>query len=409
MNLLKQMKFYKLPLFSIVLIVFISFTSFGQNKKQLQAKKVKIQKEIKQINKLLSNTRKDEKNLLSRLGDINKKIELRQDLINAINEESSAYTIEINKNKSKIAGLNKQLTNLKREHANMVIQTYKAKNKQNKLLFLLSSDNFTQAYKRMQYMRQYTDHRKKQAKKIRLKKEQLMFLNDSLRLKKKAKDALVFEKVEEKKSVDSEKVTQQRLINKVKKKEKKYTKQIKKKQRAERNFESQIEDLIKGVITKSNKKNGVKSQSFKLTPAAKKLASSFVASKGNLPHPVKKGYVSRYFGTRPHEQLKKIKVKSNGWHFITEKNAKARSVFKGTILAIIVDRKTKLKTILLQHGNYVTTYRNLTTLLVEKGDKVTAKQDLGVIHTDKTTGKTKLAFSLMKGAIPQNPSGWLSK
>ncbi|MCF6350109.1 MAG: peptidoglycan DD-metalloendopeptidase family protein [Flavobacteriaceae bacterium] len=403
------MKSYKFSIFSITLLLLVSFSSLAQDKKQLQEKREKLQKEIKQINLLLSKTKKDEKNVLSRLGDINKKIEVRQHLINTINKESSALSNEINVNKKKISSLNKQLKSLKREHANMVVQTYKTKNKQNSLLFLLSSESFTQAYKRMQYMRQFTDHRKKQAKKIAIKKELLVVLNDSLKVKKKTKDLLIAAKIKERKNVDSERVVQQELLNKVKKKEKKYISQIKKKQKAERNFEKQLTDLISGIIVKSNKKTGRKSKTLSLTPEAKKLASSFIASKGNLPHPVIKGYVSRYFGERPHEILKKIKVKSIGWHFITEENAKARSVFKGTVFAIMVDRKTKLKTILLQHGNYITTYKNLTTLLVKKGDKVTAKQNLGIIHTDQTTGKTKLAFSLMKNAVPQNPSGWLTK
>ena len=399
----------KLTILSIILLFFVSFTVVGQDKKQLQKKREKLQTEIKQINNLLSKTKKDEKTLLSRLGDINKKIELRQRIINAINKESNAYAKEINGNKKEIVTLEKQLTLLKKEYANMVMQSYRNKNKQNKLLFLLSSDNFSQAYRRMQYMKQFTSHRKEQAQKILSKKELLLKLNDSLALKKQAKDLLIADKVNERKSVDSEKKAQQKLIGKVKRKEKKYTAQIRKKQREERNFENQLESLISGVIKKSNKKVGKKSKSLNLTPENKKLASSFTANKGVLPHPVLKGYVSRYFGERPHEQLKKIKVKSNGWHYITEKNAKARSVFKGTVLAIQVDKKTKLKTVLLQHGNYFTAYKNLTRLFVSKGDKVESKQDLGVIHTDKTTGKTKLVFALMKNTIPQNPANWLKR
>ncbi len=398
-----------ISILSIVLFLVFSVSGFSQNKKQLQVKRVKLQKEIKQINRLLSKTKKDERNLLSRLGDINKKIEVRQKLINAINLESEVYSKEINVNKREIITLENQLVKLKKEFSNMIVQTYKSKSKQHKLLFLLSSDNFTQAYKRMQYMKQYANHRKKQSDKIKIKKEELLLLNDSLKIKKQEKDVLIAEKINERKNVDSEKVAQQRLINKVKKKEKKYIAQIKKKQKAERNFENQIENLITKVITKSNKKSGTKSKTFNLTPKAKIVGTNFIANKGKLPHPVEKGYVSRWFGTRPHEQLKKIKVKSNGWHYITEENAKARSVFKGKVLIIMVDKKTKLKTVLIQHGNYITAYRNLTTLYVNKGDNVGAKQNLGIVHTDKTTGKTKLVFALMKNAVPQNPSGWLTK
>lgn len=394
---------------SILFSVLISFSGFSQNKKQLERKRVKLQKEIKQINRLLAKTKKTEKNLVSRLFDINKKIEIRQDLIDVINEESQAYSDEINDNKTEINVLEVQLKAFKKSYANMVVQSYQSRNSQSKVLFLLSSKSFTQAYRRLQYFKQFEDNRKEKAKGIRFKKETLVSLNDSLKIKKEAKDVLITKKIAEKKIVDLEKAEQQKLIAQVKKDERKYLAQIRKKQRAERNFEQQIENLISGVIAKSNKKTGSKSKTFNLTPEAKKLASSFVASKGSLPHPVEKGYISRRFGTRSHEQLKKIKVKSNGWHYITEKNAKARSVFKGSVFGILVDKKTKLKTVIIQHGNYLTTYKNLTDLLVDKGDKVDARQDLGMVHTDKTTGKTKLVFALWKNMKPQNPAPWLKK
>lgn len=394
---------------SIWISVFVSFSGFSQDKKQLEKKRIKLQKEIKQINRLLATTKKTEKNLVSRLFDINKKIEIRQNLIDVINAESQAYLDEINNNKTKIGIFEVQLKTLKKSYANMVVQTYKGRNSQNKLLFLLSSKSFTQAYRRLQYFKQFESHRKEKAKNIITKKIELVSLNDSLKIKKQTKDVLIAKKLAEKKIVDLEKIEQQKLIDKVKKDEKKYVAQIRKKQRAERNFERQIENLISGVIAKSNKKKGIKSKTFNLTPDAKKLATSFVSSKGNLPHPVEKGYISRRFGTRSHEQLKGIKVKSNGWHYITGAKAQARSVFKGTVFAILVDKKTKLKTVIIQHGNYLTTYKNLTDLLVAKGDNVLAKQDLGVIHTDKTTGKTKLVFSLWKNMKTQNPAYWLKK
>lgn len=396
-------------LFSLCCLFFVLVPIHGQTKKQLERQRYKLKKEIKQINKLLSKTKKNEKNLLSRLGDINKKLEIREKLIQTINEESLAYAAEINKNKREIKQLENQLTQLKKEHADLVMQSYKNKNQQHQFLFLVSSANFKQAYNRMQYLKQFADQRKKQANKIKFKKELLLRLNDSLEVLKSGKDLLIKEKQDEKKAVDDEKSKQEELINEVKKEEKKYTAQIQQKQRADQDFEDQLTKLINGAIERSSSKTSQKGKKFGLTPEGKKLANSFVASKGKLPHPVVKGYVSRYFGERPHEELKRIKVKSNGWHYITEDNGVARSVFKGTVYAILVDRKTKLKTVLLQHGNYFTAYKNLSSIFVEKGDKVKAKEDLGYVHKDKTTGKTKLAFAIMKNAVPQNPKYWMSK
>ena len=398
--------------FSLLIVMFFLFTTstmFSQTKKELETKRKALQKEISQITKLLSKQKKTEKNLLSRLGHINKKIDVRQEIINTINKENAVFTKEIKQNKKEIAAIEKQLVALKKDYAKMVVQSYKSKNKNSRLLFLLSSSDFLQAYKRLQYMKQYAKYRKRQAADISKSKEILIKLNDSLKIKKQEKQRLIAVQLKEKRIVDSEKKAQQALINKVKKKKRRYLAQIRKKQKEEQKFEQQLENLIKGVISKSNKKSGKKTKTFVLTPEAKKLAASFVANKGKLPAPVAKGYVSRYYGKRKHEVMKKIDVNSNGWFYTTAKNTKARAVFKGKVLAIMVDRKTKIKTVLIQHGNYVTSYKNLKNVLVKKGDNVDTKQDLGTIHTDSTTGKTILAFVLWKNATPQNPAGWIYK
>ena len=407
---MKKLKFL-FVFFTLFLMLFTSSVT-AQNKKKLQAKRQKLQREIKEINRLLSKNKKAEKNVLIKLGDINKKVEIRQEIIDTYAEEAKEFSQEIAVNQQKIDNLKKQLKALKKEYAKIVVQTYKNKNKHSDLIFILSSNSFTQAYKRALYMKQYADYRKNQAKSIKEKKKVLEALNDSLVLKKQQKDSLITQKLAETKSIDIELAKQKELLQKVKKKEKQYIAKIKKKQRQERLFERKLNNLIRGAIAKSTKKTvkkGSRKPTIKLTPEAKKLAANFISNKGKLPHPVAKGYVSRYFGQRHHEQLKKILVKSNGWHYITDKGSKARAVFKGKVVAIMIDKKTNLKTVLIQHGNYFTAYRNLENLLVKKGDKVEIKQELGTIHTDKTTGKTKLVFAILKNTTPQNPAYWLKK
>jgi len=404
-----QFKWRFSGLLIVTFFLLIANPLFSQTKKELETKRKALQNEISQITALLSKQKKTEKNLLSRLEDINKKIDVRQEIINTIKKEKAVFTREINKNKKEITTIEKQLVILKNDYAKMVVQSYRSKNKNSRLLFLLSSSDFLQAYKRMQYMKQYANYRKKQAIDIDKSKENLLKLNDSLKIKKQEKQRLITAQIKERNAINSEKNTQQTLISRVKKKKRKYLAQIRKKQKKEQKFERQLQNLIKGVISKSNKKSGKKTTTFVLTPEAKKLALNFIANKGKLPAPVAKGYISRYYGKRKHEVMKTIDVKSNGWFYTTAKNANARAVFRGKVLAIMVDKKTKIKTVLIQHGNYITSYKNLKTVLVKKGDNVDTKENLGTIHTDSTTGKTILAFVLWKNATPQNPAGWIFK
>lgn len=403
--------------FSVFILAFFLFginSATAQTKKQLEIKRKKLQKEIKYISHLLSKTKQTEENLLSKLGDINKKVEIRQSIINTINKEVNAYNKDINENNLEINTLERELEITQKDYARKVRQTYKNNKKQNTLMYILSSGSFTQAYKRTQYLKQYTDFRKEQAIEIKENKARLQVLNDSLIIKRKEKEDLITQEKQEKKLVDVEKSKQQSLISQLKKQEKKYTAQIKKKEKQEEEFEAKLQHLISGLVKPTKEpttttKNNSKPKTFKLTPEAKKLESSFVANKGKLPSPVVSGYVSRYFGSRAHESEKKIKVKSNGWFFTTEKNTKARAVFNGKVAGIMEQKQTKLKTVIIQHGNYFTTYKNLTKLLVKTGDKVITKQNLGTIHTDKTTNKTILSFGLFKYATPQNPASWLKR
>ncbi len=194
----------------------------------------------------------------------------------------------------------------------------------------------------------------------------------------------------------------------MKKKEKKYIAQINNKQKEEKKIDAQIEALIAEAIANSNKESNVKSSGFALTPEAIALEKDFISNKGKLPSPVERGVIVRRYGKQSHPTLKGITIESNGVFYATEKNANARVIFDGKVLAIQI-LPGKKKAVLVQHGNYISVYKNLDNVTVQKGDLVSTKQLLGKIHTDKTTGKTILAFVLFKEIHRQNPEEWVYK
>ena len=116
----------------------------------------------------------------------------------------------------------------------------------------------------------------------------------------------------------------------------------------------------------------------------------------------------RRYGKQAHPTLKGITIESNGVFYATEKNANARVIFDGKVLAIQVLPGNQ-KAVLVQHGNYISVYKNLDNVSVQKGDLVRTKQEIGRIHTDVTTGKTILAFVLFKEIHRQNPEEWVYK
>ena len=98
----------------------------------------------------------------------------------------------------------------------------------------------------------------------------------------------------------------------------------------------------------------------------------------------------------------------SGVEIITESNAQARAVFKGTVESIQLVKNGN-KAVLIRHGNYLTFYYNLATVNVKKGDKVTAKQSIGTVFTHPTTGRTILKFYVYKNTQKMNPAHWVYK
>lgn len=407
----------------ITLLMFVSaFNLQAQSKKQqeLESRRQEIIKEIQQINNLLFTNRKQEKSTVSIVEDLNNKVRVRQNLIKITNDQANLLTREINTNQKEISSLRDQLKELKSDYAAMVVKSYKSKSEQSRVMFLLSSDNFQQAYKRLQYIRQYTKYQEQQGEEIKGKTQKLQELNTSLLQQKKDKDKLIAENRIAKKELEADINEQQTLVASIRKNMSNYASQIKTKQQEADKIDREIDRLIKEAIAeanriaaKSNTKTTTKSESgFALTPEAKALAASFEANKGKLLWPVEKGIVKTRYGTQPSPIDPSVNIQSNGVRIATEKNEKVRAVFQGTVTAVIAS-KTGNPSVLIQHGNYFTAYKNLSKVYVKKGDKVATKQFIGEVFTSSADRETVLSFSIYKvtaGVLQtQDPSGWVYK
>ena len=387
----------------------ISVVAQNKSRKQLELERSRIKKEIKMVNKLLFETQKKGKNVLEELKDLNQKITIREQLITTINLELKSLSNDIFAYEQQIEKQTQKLNLMKKDYASMIYKSYKSKSQQSRTLFLLSSESFYQAYKRLKYMNQYASFRKKQGEEVFHLKNKLLKLKDSLAYQKEIKDTLLSSEEEQKLKILDEKQEQQTLISLIKKKEKKYQKELRQKQEKEKKLSEKIDKIIKEAIAKSNAVKGAKkSKGFALTPEAKALAATFEQNKGKLPWPVETGLIVRRFGKQPHPVYPGNYINSTGIHIATKKGTLARAIFNGEVLAIQTQSEGK-KSILLRHGNYISVYNNLESVLVRVNEKITTGQSLGKIFTDRITGKTKLIFVLSKNTTRLNPVLWISK
>jgi septal ring factor EnvC (AmiA/AmiB activator) len=395
---------------AFLLLIFSTIPLNAQNyearQKTLEAQKISLTKEINQINSLISDSRKKSKNLANELEDIQLKISVRDKLININNSQLNNLTNIIYNQSEKLSDLEKDLIRLKDEYEKIIYSSYKKKSTQMKLMFLFASENINQAFKRFQYFKQYSKYRKKQADKIVLIQTQISQTIDSLQIIKKNKQNIIDENRSVKETLTREKQLQNSLFKNLLKNQKNYALEINKKEKQTRLIDNEIQKLIRLAITESNKNNN--STNFALTPEGRLISTNFQANKGRLPWPLKEGVVVRRFGTQPHPVVRTTTINSNGISLATSPNSVAYSVFDGEVLSVYGFSGGN-PGVLIRHGKYISNYQNLSSIFVKKGDKIKASDEIGIVFTNESTGKTVLKFNIFNELKPENPTIWLDK
>ena len=390
-----------------ILIIFLLLFSMqinSQTKDQLENQKKQILKEIKDIELKLSNSGKKKESIIANAEDINYKIALQQNLISNINNQLNNILNEIDYNEIRLSNLREKEISLKEELSKMLVTGYKKKSNLNKLMFIFSSSSFQQAYKRIQYFKQYTNFQNKTLKKIKLTSAEIENIIIALDTQKSNKELLIDENEIIKKQLNIEYSGLNKLIAEVNKNQKRYNSQIRQKQKLSKDIDKKIQKTINEALANAKRKDG----GFKLSEEAQLISKNFNANKGRLPSPVLRGNVVLGFGKQPHPIVKTTTIQSNGVRIRTSSDVEARTIFDGEVYSIIIS-KSNTKTVLIQHGNFFTVYKNLSEIYVSKGDKLKTKQVIGKIATDPLNGQTILSFSIFYNGIPQNPRSWIYK
>jgi septal ring factor EnvC (AmiA/AmiB activator) len=410
-------------IFSLIFICMTSVMWSQQTQQEkLEARKAQIQREIVENQRLLESVKSKEKSVTNQLMLQQQKIGLKQKLISTTERQTKLLNNDMYINQVEINRLKKELDQLRADYAEMIVKSYKSRSEQSRAMFLLSSQNFLQAYKRAQYMKQYASYRRTQGEEIKGKSVLLSSYNEKIGIQKTEKQKLLAENQKEKAALEIEKAEQEKIVQAIKKDKKQITAEIKKKQNETRQIDRQIDKLIREAIAAANKKTAVAAAKANpgkaapkaaasetkiiLTPESKIIADNFRANKGKLPWPVEKGAVTLGYGDQPHPVYKSLVIHNSGVEITTEQGSNARAVFGGEVSRVIVLSPVN-KAVMIQHGDYFTVYQNLSSVSVSKGDKVSTKQSIGKIRTSGDTGKTVLKFLILQNTVYNNPQTWL--
>lgn len=425
-------------LICLLLMAFSMAVYPQKSKAKLEKQIANLEQEIATANKLLKETSKNKQATLNQVNLLDKKIKQREELVKAYNEQIAVLDDEISKGQSNIKALNGDLKNLRKEYAQMIVFANKNRSHYDKLVFLFSADDFNQAFRRLRYIRQFSDARKTKMDQIASTERRISGEVEASRKAREQQAALLQGEKEQKAALQGEKEDLNTQVKQLKKQEGNLQQDIKNKQKQAQKLQKAIDDIIAEEIRKANerakkeaeakakaeaeakKKKGNANANTKpdvpasgnknmaLTPAEMTLSGNFANNKGRLPWPVEKGVVSSSFGKHASVVSDKVVVTNNGIDIAVSENSQARAVFDGMVVS--VNKLTASNTvIIIRHGDYFTVYSNIEEAAVKRGDNVKTKQNLGKIHTNKMESKTELHFELLKEKDRLDPESWLAK
>ena len=406
-------------LISFCILIFPLFL-FCQNKEELKNKKKEIEKEISYTSSLLKKTKDNKKTSLQYISYLNKKINSQERLIQISNIELNLIRKQINKLENKIVFTEQQIDKkekeivaLKKEYGKMLYSLQKNKNDRNNLMFIMSSETFNQAYKRVLYLREYTRMRKAQTLQIiksqdslSASSERLLFQINQINKKKIESINLITNKKENLNKILDDKEEKNTTVAKLKKSEKVFLKKIKEQQKQSMILEEKIKRIIEAEIRLARERLKNEDNTISLTPEAKRLSDQFSSNKGNMPWPLEQGLIVGYFGKQKHHVFGNVETFNNGINIATNENTIIRAVFNGKVSRIFFI-KGEGKAVLINHGEYFTVYSGLKSVAVKLGDEVLTKEKIGTVLTDKSDNKTELHFEIWQGYDKLNPSLWL--
>lgn len=403
--------------------------------KKLEEQRKKALAEIEMTNKLLNETTQTARNSLNRLNLLSKQILSRKEVIALLNQEINVIDNQVTALNHEIAGLQKELGAKKQNYGKSAQHLYKRRNSQDKLLFILSADNFSQSLRRMRYLREYAGWQKRQANDIMDKQKEINVKQEELRSTRQEKQSLLNTREEENKKLVSEESNQKIEVQQLNKKQKQLQADLKKKKQQAQALNRQIEKQIAEEIAKAEAeakaareraaaaaKSGKTAPAreervadtkggYAMTKAEKQLSDNFAGNRGRLPFPItaRQYTIVSSFGEQQHQELKYVRTNNSGIDIQTTPGADARAVFNGEVTRVFVVPGYN-NSVIIRHGNYLTVYSNLSQVYVKAGDKVNTRQAIGKIFTDTEDGNsTILHFQLWKEKTKLNPAPWLDR
>ena len=386
-------------LVSLLLLFATGLTAQSVNEQT--KRKQQIEEEIAFLDKQLATTKSKQQSSTKELNLIQKKITNRKKLLKELEIEIEYIDGQVVKREQEITDLNRNLASLKKSYADLIYHSYKNRDQNIWLMYILASKNVEQGYRRWSYIKNYSQAIKEMAGNIRSNTENVAKEQEELAKVRVSSVNVQAKKQQEYKKLSLEEVGAKRMITQLSKKESEVKQQLNTKRREVERLNREIERILAEAVKAKT------SPDYKESVADRALSDKFENNKGRLPWPVRKGAVIEQFGQHYHPVFKNIKLPfNNGVNIATDANADVFCVFDGVVKQILVMPGYN-QCILVQHGDFFTFYTKLAKIAVKSGQKVSTGQVLGSLS--ESEGSSVIHFQLWKGTEKQDPEQWISR
>lgn len=363
------------PLRNILTLLFVATALFcsaqsDNAKKAEQQRRIiaNIERSIAQEEKQLASLKKDKSSAQKRVRLLTAQIEKRSALIKATVRQIDALGKEVEASSKRVEELGGQLTQLEASCREMVRAAYRNYRYNSILAYLLSSDSFAETARRIAALRTATERRGEQMREIAALREDVAREREVLAAKRE-------ELAASKRKLDKQR---ERLQADAKAARLTVSRMSKQEQAVLRSKAAQEQQLDKAVaqlrrLTKGNK-----------------TGASFSLQTTNLHLPVVGGTVKRYNG--------------NMAEILGAEGARVISIYEGKVVDVKRNKVTNKYDVYVAHGEYITSYANLSAVVVTKGQTLARDQKIGTIGSAVNLSTMEIEYKLVFGIYAPSPS-----
>jgi murein hydrolase activator len=438
------------PFSGIFFMLVLSTTVFSQQPAQsrsdLEKERAAIQKQIEDVTQTLNETKRNRKETLGQLALLQRKLRLREAAIQNINAQVNYIQNDMNQSWREILKLRKELDTLKIQYEESVVYAYKNRSNYDFLNFIFSASSFNDAVKRVEYLKSYRAYREERAQNIARTQVLLQSKIDGLKIKREEKDVVLKKQNKEKEVLEDEKKEKDQFVSKLKSRERELQKDLAVKKRQDGKLQAALRAAINREVAKaaseekkrmaenavaaktnSNKENDnttvnpatkpgniantpavrhKTTSALAATPEGKIISDNFKMNQGRLPWPVEVGHITIPFGDY---KIDGINVHGNnpGITIGTQVGISVKAIFDGEVSSVFHVEGTSV--VLIRHGKYFTSYSNLASVNVTKGENVKAGQVVGKAG-DNADGDGEVQLIIMTDDNRNlNPEQWIRR